>query len=126
MQQLPVRQDLSQLCVVCPCLSDQFHHLTIWLIWRQIIIPVAHPNGGIKEFHILPGCRPAVERIALAPRMRLTAIGTAKLHVRATGLEHVLAVGTCAVKRLFGDQLQATLTSGGRQLGVCWFIPAYC
>lgn len=108
-QQLPVRQDLSQLCVACPCLSDQFHHLTISLIWRQIIIPVAHPNGGVKELHILRGCGAAVERVALAQRVRLTAIGTAKLHVRATGLEHVLAVGTRAVKRLFGDQLQATL-----------------
>ena len=96
MQQLPVRQDLSQLCVARPCLSDQFHHVTVPLIWRQIIIPVAHPNGGIKEFHILTGCRPAVERVPLAPRVRLTAISTAKLHVRATGDEHMPAVGTCA------------------------------
>ena len=70
--------------------------MTIPFIGRKIIIPVAHPEGGIEELGILSGCRPAVERVALAPRMRLTAIGTAKLHVRATGDEHMPAVGTCA------------------------------
>ena len=84
-QQLPVRQDLSQLRVACSGLSDQFHHVTVTLIWRQIVIPVAHPEGGIKELCILSGCRSAVERVALAPRVRLTTIGTAELHVRTAG-----------------------------------------